>query len=88
MTAKEALNSIKEIFIHNEYGESRGSTYDLGISLCETIEKSLTELEELKRDVARYFELRHSPEGVDVFENEFIKLYNKLSKVGQEDATY
>lgn len=49
MTPKEALNNIKEIFIHNEYGESRGSTYDFGVNLCEIIKQALDELEALKK---------------------------------------
>lgn len=50
MTAKEALEKIKEIYIHNEYGESRGNTYDFGIECCSTIENALNELEDLNHN--------------------------------------
>jgi hypothetical protein len=85
MTPKEALKEIEEIFIHNEYGEKRGSTHDFGISLCEIIEQSLTELEELKRDVKRYFELdnKHGCTLRDI--DEWLDLERKLMKVGKEE---
>lgn len=38
----EALDQIKDTFIKNEYGESRGSSYDYGIGLYEEIKKYLT----------------------------------------------
>ena len=38
----EALEQIKDLFIQNEYGESRGKTYDFGIECYEIIKKALT----------------------------------------------
>lgn len=89
MTPKEALEKIKENFIHNEYGESRGTTYDFGIECCETIEIALNELETLKCDIARYFELLNKlyyrgETFTDDNNVEFAKLTQKLSKVGIE----
>ncbi len=86
MTPKEALEEIKDTFIHNEYGESRGSSYDYGIELYKKTKQALTELEKLKRDVARYFELEEQ----DTFNSqeeydEYGILYDKLSKVGKEE---
>lgn len=50
MTAKEALETIKDNFIHNEYGESRGAIYDFGIECCSTIENALNELDDSKHN--------------------------------------
>lgn len=84
MTPKEALKEIKENFIHNEYGESRGSNYDFGVNLCKNIEQALNELEELKRDVKRYFELDETD--CDVPEvMEWRELKFKLMEVGKEE---
>lgn len=55
------------------------------------IRKALTELEELKRDVERYFELQNMwnwkqrKEWIDELDNEYVFLRTKLSKVGNEE---
>jgi hypothetical protein len=52
----------------------------------DTIKKSLTELEELKRDVKRYFELDYKLEFDSEEEAiEWRSLYYKLLKVGNEE---
>ena len=56
-----------------------------------SLREALTELEELKRDVKRYFELWEQARekwgnGLDDFEAyEYTKLHLKLSKVGKEE---
>lgn len=50
----------------------------------EIIEKALTELEELKRDVKRFMELKNNITNREEMD-EFWEIDNKLSKVGNEE---
>lgn len=73
-------------------------TNEDGVQMCEmefrkylVMEQALTELEELKRDVKRYFELYEQARekwgnGLDEVEAyEYTKLHIKLSKVGKKE---
>ena len=59
----------------------------LTVKPLQIINQALTELEELKRDVKRYFELDYQDDdGMDdVDAIEYTRLYIKLSKVGIEE---
>ncbi len=61
---------------------------DTGVSGSDAlniIEQALTSYEELKRDVKRYFDLGHIEEpSTEQFE-EYLKLTEKLLKVGNEE---
>ena len=77
MTPKEAL---KEIY--------NGMSNNVGfVKEFKNIEQALTELTELKRDVKRYFELiqKTNLEINQLYQNEYKKLYMKLSKAGEEE---
>ena len=86
MTPKEAFKA-KVRRAHKVY------TNEDGVQMCEmefrkylVMEQALTELEELKRDVKRYFEL----ENQDTFNSqaeydEYGDLVDKLMKVGKEE---
>ena len=92
MTAKEALEKVFRIY-DTAYGREQLTILNLGLSFEETaqcekvINQALTELEELKRDVKRYFELDYQDDdGMDdVDAIEYTRLYIKLSKVGNEE---
>ena len=74
MKPKEALNRIFD-------GMSNNVGY---IKYFENIRQALTELEELKRDVKRYFELEQKH--CELHEiDEYYDLYEKLSKAGNEE---
>ena len=49
-----------------------------------SLREALTELEELKRDVKRYFELENKLRELHEMD-EYYDLYDKLSKVGNEE---
>ena len=78
MTGKEALEKIGTT-THYEWSNKPLSEYFK--KEFDIIEKSLTELEELKNDVKRFMELYNPPQPDD----EYDILRVKLSKVGKND---
>jgi len=87
MTPKEALEDIKTIDIVIDGCKWNYKDTDHKESV-EVIEQSLTELEELKRDVKRYFELKYKARNglTDKEAVEHTKLFIKISKVGTKDV--
>ena len=92
MTPKEALESIgkgTKTIVKIGYGKDNTSYLET-CTIKDTkeytvVSKALTELEELKRDVKRYFDLGHIEEpSTEQFE-EYLKLTDKLLKVGNEE---
>ena len=82
MTAKEALEKIGST---TYYDWSNVPLSEHFKEEFDSIDKSLTELEELKRDVKRYFELDETD--CDVPEvQEWRELRDKLSEVGAKDV--
>ena len=90
MTAKEALELVFGIY-DTAYGREQLTILNLGLSFektkeCqEVLNQTLTELEELKVDVKRYFELSifnlQQLSGIQA--KEYWGLRDKLSKVGK-----
>ena len=78
MTPKEALEAIRVEFQSRlEFPVNLTPEYKL-------VKQALTELEELKRDVKRYFELEQTH--CELHEiDEYYDLYEKLSKAGNEE---
>lgn len=94
MTPKELWNDVKDrvnqIETSYDYDYDCYATYRICLrhimddEEIETVSKSLTELEELKRDVNRYFELR-GKYLTDISEvNYYVELEERLLKVGKE----
>ncbi len=77
MTPKEALDWVENVF-----EEHRVQLPDVELTL---IREALTELEELKRDVKRYFELANVGDVTEEVLDEFIKIRDKLMEVGNEE---
>ena len=87
MTAKERLERIKTIIKNGGvYRDYTDSTQAFNADISE-VEQALIELEELKRDVKRYFELRSLPDDKYTTEvsRECVRLELKLWKVGKEE---
>lgn len=83
MTAKEALKKCERIM-----GNSFDGLYPTNEinKIVEPIRHSLNELEQLKRDVARYFELQYINQFSIMTQNEIHEMYvlrDKLMKVGK-----
>lgn len=85
MTAKDKLNRIKTVIdgggVYRDYNDStQAFNADIG-----EVEKALTKLEELERDVKRFIELlkKDNPTGRDTFDIEL--LVDKLEKVGAKE---
>lgn len=98
MTPKEAFNDIthelrqRHMDMYTDYDKESVSLVIDEMNKRETIvDQALTELEELKRDVSRYFELWEQARekwgnGLDDKEtHEYTKLHLKLMKVGKEE---
>lgn len=93
MTPKEAIELVFSIY-DTSYGREQLTILNLGLSFEKTkeckdvLKQALNELDELKRDVKRYFELRNKTNS-DVFAvgelNEYLALCDKLKKVGHEN---
>lgn len=86
MTPKEAFEKIKRVVkLLQRKLETNEQDENMDI-----VDNALTEFEELKRDVKRYFELDYQAkigDGIDNVEaNEYTILHRKLSKVGVEDV--
>lgn len=78
-----------QVIVTYDVNDSGRTVADYCEEECNIVGKALTELEELKRDVKRYFELEEQAKhgnGIDDIEaNEFTRLHIKLSKVGKEE---
>jgi len=75
---QKALNGLANFIIMH------GNNDDY-IEWHDTIRQALIELEELKRDVKRYFYLANEEEITKEVMDEFSKILDKLSKVGKEE---
>ena len=83
MTAKEALLNLVTL-MRDEYNFPFNLTTEYKV-----LKQSLTELEELKRDVKRYFDLQYKNQFVSMTQNEIHDMYvlrEKLMKVGAKDV--
>ncbi len=91
MTPKEALKGIKQAIaehLHKQTGVNVEKhfeylQYDTEIDI---IDKAITELEKLKRDVKRFIDLTFSDDINSDDWQEYLALKDKLSKVGKEDV--
>lgn len=91
MTPKEALKGIKQAIaehLHKQTGVSveKHFEYLQNDTEIDIVDKALTELEELKRDVKRFIDLlmKDNHTGRDTFDIEILK--DKLLKAGNEDV--
>ena len=75
----ERLKKFKETFDNYELAKKQDFIAYENWLECES------ELEELKRDIARYFELANEEEATEEVMDEFSKLGNKLLEVGKEE---
>ena len=75
----ERLKKFKETFDNYELAKRQDFIAYENWLECEN------ELEELKRDIARYFELANEEEATEEVMDEFSKLGNKLLEVGKEE---
>lgn len=96
MTPKEALeylkNRVTTLSLNHKIGSrdiAKAEVKDIVMGIeshvIPTFEHALTEFEELKRDVARYFEIYHNDLWGEGEFDEYVELQNKLSKVGKEE---
>ena len=91
MTAKEATdkNIITKQVVINTPTSARLLPITADEKVIDERQQALTELEELKRDVKRYFELEYRAKignGIDDMEAvEYARLSIKLMKVGNEE---
>ena len=86
MTPKEKFQSLRHLILETPLDKQNIHELETKCDLyAEDIEQALTELEELKRDVKRYFELDYKLEFDSEEEAiEWRSLYYKLLKVGKE----
>ncbi len=80
MTPKEALDKLTEYIKLDEYDYETSGVGDAERLLGQ----ALTELEELKRDVKRFMELKNNITNREEMD-EFWEIDKKLSKVGKEE---
>ena len=78
MTPKEALSNLVTL-MRDEYNFPFNLTTEYKV-----LKQALTELEELKRDVKRFMELKNNITNREEMD-EFWEIDNKLSKVGNEE---
>jgi hypothetical protein len=84
MTPKEALEIIYSYQSWDCYNDEPNLLSDVELEALNVLKNALTELEELKRDVARFMELKNNITNREEMD-EFWEIDNKLSKVGKEE---
>ena len=81
----KALNDLERLKKYKETFDNYGIAKRQDFIAYENWLECERELTELKRDIARYFELANEEEATEEVMDEFSKLINKLLEVGKEE---